>query len=411
MSTGPNAAVSSASAPLPLRQFKRFMLFWHVFLLGGLAVTLVISWQKSHGESGGRLAALAAMVVIQAAVYLKTFGIVHRASVSGRWWIVHFTVSLGLWVIEVELESSFEWLLGPYLGQMLGSVSPRYSLPASVGILAGYFTWRMGWHSLTHLSGWMVLAGGGALVSWLGLALFLHRLAATSAERGRLLEELEAAQKQLALGRDRETELAVLRERERLARDLHDNLGHALVTLSVQLEALPRLQAADPSRAAALVEEMKRLTRSSMEDLRRSLANLRAPGLGDQPLTGTLRSWASDVAERGGLNISVELDEAADRLPPRVQEALWRAGQEGLANAARHARAPEVNLRLRLAPDWVELEVEDHGVGLPDQPESQPGHYGLRGLRERVEGLGGTLALGKADPSGTLLRVRIPARS
>ncbi len=411
MNTLPTSASSGPPTPLPLRQFKSFMLFWHVFLLGGLAVTLVVAWPKAHDESGWRWVALATLVVIQATIYLKTFGNVHHSAVSGRWWVVYFTVSLGLWVAEVSLEPRFEWLIGAYVGQMLGAVSPRYSLPASAVILVSYFTWRIGWSNLSHLNGWMVLASGGALVSWMGLGVFLHKLAATSAERGRLIEELQAARKQLELARDREAELAVLRDRERLARDLHDSLGHALVTLSVQLEALPRLYAADPSRAPALVQEMKCLTRSSMDDLRRSLANLRAPGLGDQPLAATLRTLTAEIAQRAGLNISSQLDEAADRLPPRVVEALWRVSQEGLANVEKHARAQDASLRLRLLPGWVELKVEDNGLGLPEQPEQMPGHYGLRGLRERVEGLGGTFALAKADPSGTLLEARIPVLS
>ena len=408
MNSSPTPAPAGLPTPLPPRQFKWFMLFWHVFLLGGLAGTLLLSWQKSRDDSPWRLAVLALLAAAQAVLYLRTFGRAHRAPVPGRAWLVFFPASLGLWAVEVCLEPRFEWLIGPYLGQLLGAVPPRYSLPASGAIIAGYLSWRVGWSNLSHLNVWLVLAGGAALLSWMGLALFLHKLTVTSTERARLIQELEAARKELELARDREAELAVLRERERLARELHDSLGHALVTLSVQLEALARLQTSDPARAGALLGDMKILTRSSMEDLRRSLANLRTPGLGDRPLAGTLRTLADEVGLRAGIKISSQLDGAADRLPPRVAEALWRVAQEGLANVEKHARAQNVRLRLSLPAGWVELRVEDDGLGPGNASEAKPGHYGLRGLRERVEGLGGQFTLAKAGPTGTLLEARIP---
>ena len=89
-------------------------------------------------------------------------------------------------------------------------------------------------------------------------------------------------------------------------------------------------------------------------------------------------------------------------------EALWRVSQEGLANVEKHAYAREASLRLRLLPGSVELQVQDNGAGLPAEAESKPGHYGLRGLRERVEGLGGSLTLAPGDPSGTVLVAKIP---
>jgi len=118
--------------------------------------------------------------------------------------------------------------------------------------------------------------------------LFIHRLVVTSAERAKLIQQLQAAQRELEAAHQREAEISVLRERERLARDLHDSLGHGLVTLNVQLEAAQRLYTVDPAKASALMEEMKNLTRTSMEQLRRSLAGLRTPGLGDRALKGAI---------------------------------------------------------------------------------------------------------------------------
>jgi signal transduction histidine kinase len=239
------------------------------------------------------------------------------------------------------------------------------------------------------------------------MILFMGRSVATSGERGQIILELAAAKRQLEAARDRELELAALRERERLARDLHDTLGHALVTLTVQLEAAQRLQTVDPARAAALLSEMQKLTRSSMEDLRRSLANLRTSGLEDRPLAESIRTLCSEAAKRLGVTIDCSLADGADALPLAVTEVLWRTAQEGLTNIERHAQAQHVQVTLTLEPKEVVMRVTDDGVGLPPAAEETPGHYGLRGLRERVEGLGGTLTA-TATGKGTILEARVP---
>ena len=240
------------------------------------------------------------------------------------------------------------------------------------------------------------------------LVLFVGRMVVTSVERGKLIMELEATKRELEQARDREIELATLRERERLARDLHDNLGHSLVTLTVQLEAAQRLQAADPERVTALLTEMQTLTRSSMEDLRRSLANLRAAGLGDRPLAEALQALCAEAGKRFGANIDCQIAGGTDSLPPTVAEALWRVAQEGLTNVEKHAHALHVEVNLAVQPKEIVLRISDNGAGLPPGAEDKPGHYGLRGLRERVEGLGGTFTVTLAGATGTAITARIP---
>jgi signal transduction histidine kinase len=240
------------------------------------------------------------------------------------------------------------------------------------------------------------------------LLLFFGRIAATSGERGRLILELEAAKGELELARQREGELATLRERERLARELHDSLGHSLVTLTVQLEAAQRLQAADPARAAVVLTEMQKLTRSSMEDLRRSLANLRAAGLGERALAEALRALCAEAGGRLAATVDCQVDERAGTLPPAVAEVLWRVAQEGLTNSEKHAQARHVQVRLNVQAKAVVLQVSDNGIGVAPGAEEKAGHYGLRGLRERVEGLGGTFTVGAGVGNGAVIEARIP---
>jgi signal transduction histidine kinase len=218
---------------------------------------------------------------------------------------------------------------------------------------------------------------------------------------------LRAANERLERAREQEVELAALRERERVARDLHDGLGHTLAALSLQLEAIQRLYPVDPARASAQVDDMKRLTRAGMDDLRRTLDGLRAPGLGEESLREGIDRLCTGLDARTGLAVSWAVDDAAAALPRPVAEALWRVAQEALLNAERHAGATAVRLDVRVHPDRVELVADDDGAGLPPDAESRPGHYGLRGMRERVEGLGGTLAL-ESNGAGARVIARLP---
>ncbi len=227
-------------------------------------------------------------------------------------------------------------------------------------------------------------------------------------DRARLIDELKRAQQELEAARAADAELARLRERERLARDLHDSLGHGLVTLSVQLEAVQRLIPVDPAKASAMLGQMKDLTRSSMEQLRRSLAGLRSPGLGDRALLPALTALCEETRERCALQMSCEVPDTAPVLPRDVEETLWRAAEEAVRNAERHAKAGQIRLALQVGPDRVILKVSDDGIGTPPDAETRNGHFGLRGLRERVEGQGGSLKIASHVVKGTTIEAQIP---
>jgi signal transduction histidine kinase len=326
---------------------------------------------------------------------------------SRRWWWVYIVASVAIVLAESRIDRIFQWFLFPYVCHIFARPF-RISVPTILVVLAAFLLNTIGWSRPVTWDAEDWFSKVFALTAWLFFAFFIARMAVTSAERGRLILELQAAKREIELAREREIELAALRERERLARDLHDTLGHALVTLTVQLEAVQRLQATDPARAAALLAELQKLTRSSMEDLRRSLANLRTSGLGDRPLTESLRILCAEAGKRFGATIDCQVAEGADALPPAVAEVLWRVAQEGLTNIEKHAHAHRVQVNLTVNSKEVALRVSDDGAGLPPRAEVKPGHYGLRGLRERMEGLGGTFTVAAAGTSGTVIEARIP---
>jgi signal transduction histidine kinase len=178
------------------------------------------------------------------------------------------------------------------------------------------------------------------------------------------------------------------------------------MTLSVQLEAIQRLYKVNPEKASHQIDELKTLTRASMDDLRRSLAGLRAPGLGERQLSEALQTLCVEVGQRAQIEVACSVDDKANALASAQTETLWRVAQEALANIERHAQARKVDLHLTLESHNVSLTIHDDGRGVPPDAENQPGHYGLRGMRERVEGLGGTLTL--TNKNGSFVDVSLP---
>lgn len=407
------AATRSTALPLPEGQFKRFITVFHVVFIGGLLCSLFFHWRRTGIAWNWREMSLWLLVASQIGLYLRYFVFQLNPQLSPKLWAAYFLAAFSLWLGEWRLEPSFEWAVGALLGQMFGVLSPRSSIPASGLVFVIYFGLKLGWDRLTTLAPWEWVMGLAVIASWSALGLFIHRLVVTSSERARLIQELEAARRHVELARQRDAELAALRERERLARDLHDSLGHNLVTLTVQLEAGERLCSVDPPRAASLLTQMKQLTRSSTEELRRSLAGLRASGLGDRSLQDALPILCAELSQRAGLKINCQIQDGTDQLPPTVSETLWRVAQEGLANTEKHAHAAEAWIRLEVkngasASRQAILNVADNGVGMSTGADAVPGHYGLKGIRERVEGLGGTFELASNFPRGTTIEVRIP---
>lgn len=392
---------------LPGRLFQRYRRFWHVLSLGlpGLALSMAL-WdtRTAWGESQ---AVLVGLVVLQVTLYLKTFILRHPWPLPWWWLAGYFGGNLSLWLIASHLTHHFAMVYWVYVAQMYALLPPRVSIPTTVLTFGVFLELDVGW-DFTHVSfAWLVQHVVG-WVAWSGHGLYMYHLAKTSRERAGLIAALQAAQHALELARQRDTELAALRERERLARDLHDSLGHTLVAFSVQLEAVQRLYTVDPGQASALVDELKALTRASMAELRRSLAGLRTPGLGECSLRQALHALSLEVGQRTGAEVVCQVANEIDPLGPTVSEALWRVAQEALTNIEKHADARHVQVYVERTSLTVMLCVADDGCGLPHDAEHAAGHYGLRGMRERVEGLGGTLTLRSNGQGGTRVEACLP---
>jgi len=274
--------LSNSNLPMPARSMQMYGRFWDVVSLtifGFAAISTIsahadsLTWREYVGSG---------LCILQGILYFFTIA-GGRGLKSQQRLIVYFIVGLAMWLLSSWLNPFSWWLAFAYFGQMFGLLPPQAVIPGTAFITMFVVLIISNWNFSDIRSGTAI----GFFFQWLSsnvLYLFIFGIARTSRQRAGLIQKLEAAQKELEAARQQDAELATLRERERLARDLHDSLGHSLVALSVQLEAIQRLYKVDPERASAQVDELKNLTRASMDELRRSLAGLRAPGLGERNL-------------------------------------------------------------------------------------------------------------------------------
>jgi len=242
----------------------------------------------------------------------------------------------------------------------------------------------------------------GVIYAFIGaFAGALARADATRRESQALLAELQSAHEQLQEYALRTEEMAVVEERNRLAREMHDTLGHRLTVASVQLEAAQRLCPTDSERAAGLVGTVREQVREALSELRATVATLRSPVEADLHLRSALRRLMNHFEQATGLTIRRALPEEMLPLPDAHRLALYRAAQEALTNIQKHAEAQQIWLVLSTSDDTVTLLVSDDGRGLILGRDE--GGFGLHGLRERAQQLGGALHVEPRPGGGTQL--------
>lgn len=221
-----------------------------------------------------------------------------------------------------------------------------------------------------------------------------------------LLAELQQVHAQLQDYAARLEEMTITQERNRIAREMHDTLGHRLTISSVQLEGAQRLVRSNPERAEQILGTVREQIREGLGELRRTVAMLRASVEEDLPLEQALPRLAGQIQEATGMHINLSLEGCPEALPAPYRQALYRAAQEGLTNIQRHAQASEVWLRLEQRDEQITLLLSDNGVGFP--AEQAPGGFGLTGLKERAAMLGGDFFLDPRPGGGAQLTFRLP---
>ncbi|MEM7131668.1 MAG: sensor histidine kinase [Chloroflexota bacterium] len=220
----------------------------------------------------------------------------------------------------------------------------------------------------------------------------------------RLYDELQESQLQL-------TELAKVEERNRIARDIHDSVGHHLMAVTIQLEKARAFREISPQEADQALDDAQQATHLALSDVRESVSTLRESGTTFE--LGPALAQLIENFDRIPTKLTICGDEKPHRKPMLV--ALYRAAQEGLTNIEKHANATAAGMHVTLEKHMLTLILEDNGVGidvveLETKASTSKAHFGLTGLRERLALLGGTLTVTCVESGGTKLSVQLPVK-
>ncbi len=211
---------------------------------------------------------------------------------------------------------------------------------------------------------------------------------------------------------------AVLRERQRMAGEIHDTLAQGFTSIVMHVEAAGGALERDTDKARLHLGQIGRMSRESLNEARRLIWALHPEQLEKASLPEALQKLIERWSEESGVEASVQITGAPNSLAPVVEATLLRAAQEALANVRKHARASRVALTLSYIADVVMLDVRDDGVGFnpetlrkPYQFRQRPvekGGFGLESMRERAERAGGKMLVSSAPGEGTTLAVELP---
>ncbi len=205
--------------------------------------------------------------------------------------------------------------------------------------------------------------------------------------------------------------LTVSRERNRMSRELHDTAVHTLSGLSVQLETTKAYWEVNPETARNLLDKALLAVRSGLQETRRAIKSLRASPLEDLGLVKAIQLVAETAAQRGRLLTDISLPAKDPSMSPDEEQCIYRVAQEAIENVVRHASAQHLCVRLSVNNGDIELVVQDDGTGFNTTGEHHAGHFGLAGMKERAELVGGTLTIASQPNAGTTVSLVIKGYS
>jgi signal transduction histidine kinase len=315
------------------------------------------------------------------------------------------------WLDNFDL-SPFLYLIVPFLATLYFGSIAGYSLAglAWVTYIIKHILHSPGWSSNSTEQHYLALFTLGLIFS-ITLARVVVKEQASRTRAELLLTELEESHEQLKAYAEQAADLATTKERNRLARDIHDSLGHYLTVINVQLEKALAFRDKKPQEADLAVSNAKRLASEALQDVRRSVGTLRAS---QQAIAFT--SAINELVERvrnSQVSVVLHIEGSEEGSSEQALMTLYRAVQEGLTNVQKHAGASSVRITIDFGVSEVHLRLSDNGRGfepatLGHLQSEREGSYGLLGLRERLELVGGSLAIESRPGKGTTLLASIP---
>jgi signal transduction histidine kinase len=241
------------------------------------------------------------------------------------------------------------------------------------------------------------------MVAFLLVGHMLGNLVKVQREQRRRLTE---ANERLAQHASTVEQLTLSQERNRLARELHDVLAHTLSGVAVELEGLRATMPRGSEQATALLNHSLQAVREGLTETRRALQELRAKPLEDLGLALAVQNLAESYASRSDFQLELNIDHSLGDYPADVQQSVYRIAQETLANVADHAQARNVYIQLKQEYGQLMLSIRDDGCGFDPRNSENENHYGLLGMRERAERVGGKLTVESQAAEGTRVSFR-----
>lgn len=380
---------------------QRWSLFWTLILYGTLLLCLAGTLSRQ------RLVLFELLILFFSCVLFLL--VYHRLFLpqlflwpkSLRSGLLYFCIQFTFLSILMCVDREFGLLGYSLMFHVAASFQMRF-WPIPMTAANAFIAIMMGADHMLLSEQWLDLAGILLyLLIWPAVAVFIYIMIDQRFRTQDLINELNQAQAALVQHTRQAEELATLRERERLARDMHDSIGHALVLMNVKLEAAQRLYALDAQRGAHELEATRTLIRTTMRDLRQSLANLRAPAELEQGLLPALKLLVENSARQSSIDICCCLPEHIPELSVVANIALWKVAREALNNVERHAAAQHVTLSLEQQGGALILRICDDGKGICNQDMSRSGHFGLVGMHELAQQAGGFVDIRGGGQGGT----------
>jgi signal transduction histidine kinase len=218
-------------------------------------------------------------------------------------------------------------------------------------------------------------------------------------------EELAAANQQLRSYALRIENQATLQERSRIAREIHDSLGHTLMAQAIALENIRVFFDRSPDRAKAFLQEAIALGGRGLQDVRQSITALRQHPVQRQGLLAAVQELVAELQQAMPLEIDLTCD-LPPSLPPQLSQTIYRLVQEGLTNIQKHSSAQKVQIEMGQEAQWIRLAIVDDGRGC--DPQAPVAGFGWQGMRERVQEWGGTIEIQAAPNRGCTIWVALP---
>ncbi|MBK9210942.1 MAG: hypothetical protein IPL71_22750 [Anaerolineales bacterium] len=234
-------------------------------------------------------------------------------------------------------------------------------------------------------------------ISFIAVGVFISLLVARLREQRESLSEANANLTHYASTLE---QLTVSRERNRLARELHDTLAHSLTAISVSLETAKAYFDIDPAKSRDFIDKSLESTRVGANETRRALKALRSNALEDMGLGLAIQRAAESAATRFHLNLTLDLKNPMPSLSPDVEQTIYRVTQEAIENIVNHSRAKNFSVRFE-SDVYTTLTIQDDGMGFDSKSKEPTGHFGLVGMRERAQLAGGKLKIESEKGKGT----------